>query len=53
MAHYTFDKKLCNRPYTAALIIHKILYMRKNIDEYLYNEAIKYLGRYPATKKKN
>ena len=26
--------------------------MKKNIDEYLYNEAIKYLGRYPATKKK-
>ncbi len=26
--------------------------MKKNADKYLYNEAIKYLGKYPATKKK-
>ena len=26
--------------------------MKKKADEYLYNEAIKYLGKYPATKKK-
>ena len=26
--------------------------MKKNADEYLFNEAIKYLGKYPATKKK-
>ena len=26
--------------------------MKKNIDDYLFNEAIKYLGKYPATKKK-
>jgi SOS response regulatory protein OraA/RecX len=26
--------------------------MKKNANEYLYNEAIKYLGKYPATKKK-
>ena len=24
----------------------------KNAEEYLFNEAIKYLGKYPATKKK-
>lgn len=29
-----------------------MFYMKKSIDEYLFNEAIKYLGRYPATKKK-
>ena len=27
--------------------------MKKKADEYLYNEALKYLGKYPATKKKN
>ncbi len=26
--------------------------MKKKADEYLYNEALKYLGKYPATKKK-
>ena len=26
--------------------------MKKNADEYLFNEAVKYLGKYPATKKK-
>ena len=26
--------------------------MKKKADEYLFNEAIKYLGKYPATKKK-
>ena len=26
--------------------------MKKRADEYLYNEALKYLGKYPATKKK-
>ncbi len=26
--------------------------MKKTADEYLYNEALKYLGKYPATKKK-
>ena len=26
--------------------------MKKNIDEYLFNIAIKYLGKYPATRKK-
>ena len=26
--------------------------MKKNAEEYLFNEAIKYLGKYPATKKK-
>ena len=26
--------------------------MKKKIDEYLFNEAIRYLGKYPATKKK-
>tara|TARA_Y100000996_G_scaffold412789_1_gene399662 strand:- start:4697 stop:5185 length:489 start_codon:yes stop_codon:yes gene_type:complete len=26
--------------------------MKKSADEYLFNEAIKYLGKYPATKKK-
>ena len=26
--------------------------MKKKAEEYLYNEAIKYLGKYPATKKK-
>ena len=26
--------------------------MKKKIDEYLFNEAIIYLGKYPATKKK-
>ena len=29
-----------------------MFYMKISIDEYLFNEAIKYLGRYPATKKK-
>ena len=27
--------------------------MKKKADEYLFNEAIKYLGKYPATKKKD
>jgi SOS response regulatory protein OraA/RecX len=26
--------------------------MKKNVNEYLFNEAIKYLGKYPATRKK-
>ena len=26
--------------------------MKKKADEYLYNEALKYLGKYPATRKK-
>ena len=26
--------------------------MKKKADEFLYNEALKYLGKYPATKKK-
>ena len=26
--------------------------MKKDANEYLYNEAIKYLGKYPATRKK-
>ena len=26
--------------------------MKKKADEYLFNEAIKYLGKYPATKKR-
>ncbi len=26
--------------------------MKKKADEYLFNEAVKYLGKYPATKKK-
>ena len=26
--------------------------MKKKVDEYLFNEAVKYLGKYPATKKK-
>ena len=26
--------------------------MKKNAEEFLFNEAIKYLGKYPATKKK-
>ena len=26
--------------------------MKKNAEEYLFYEAIKYLGKYPATKKK-
>ena len=26
--------------------------MKKKADEYIYNEALKYLGKYPATKKK-
>ena len=26
--------------------------MKKKADEFLYNEAVKYLGKYPATKKK-
>ena len=26
--------------------------MKKKAEEYLYNEALKYLGKYPATKKK-
>ena len=26
--------------------------MKKKADEYLYNVALKYLGKYPATKKK-
>ena len=26
--------------------------MKKNADDYLFNEAVKYLGKYPATKKK-
>ena len=26
--------------------------MKKNADEYLFNEAVKYLGKYPATKKR-
>ena len=26
--------------------------MKKKLDEYLFNEAVKYLGKYPATKKK-
>lgn len=26
--------------------------MKKSVQDYLFNEAIKYLGRYPATKKK-
>ena len=26
--------------------------MKKNADAYLFNEAVKYLGKYPATKKK-
>ena len=26
--------------------------MKKNLDEYLFNEAVKYLGKYPATCKK-
>ena len=26
--------------------------MKKKIDDYLFNEAVKYLGKYPATKKK-
>ena len=26
--------------------------MKKKADEYLYNESLKYLGKYPATKKK-
>ena len=27
--------------------------MKKKAGEYLFNEAIKYLGKYPATKKKD
>ena len=27
--------------------------MKKDANEYLFNEAIKYLGKYPATRKKN
>lgn len=34
------------------IIIHKIEAMKKNADDYLFNEAIKYLGKYPATRKK-
>ena len=26
--------------------------MKKNAHDFLFNEAIKYLGKYPATKKK-
>ena len=26
--------------------------MKKDANEYLFNEAIKYLGKYPATRKK-
>ena len=26
--------------------------MRKNIEDFLFNECIKYLGKYPATKNK-
>ena len=26
--------------------------MKKKVDEFLFNEAVKYLGKYPATKKK-
>ena len=26
--------------------------MKKNVEEFLFHEAIKYLGKYPATKKK-
>ena len=26
--------------------------MKKNADEYLFNQAVKYLGKYPATRKK-
>ena len=26
--------------------------MKKDVNEYLFNEAIKYLGKYPATRKK-
>ena len=26
--------------------------MKKNANEYLFNEAVKYLGKYPATRKK-
>ena len=26
--------------------------MKKDADKYLFNEAVKYLGKYPATRKK-
>ena len=26
--------------------------MKQDADKYLFNEAVKYLGKYPATKKK-
>ena len=39
-------------PLYLVLLMHKIHLMKKDANEYLFNEAVKYLGKYPATRKK-